>query len=198
MGSSRKILNVEWQPPLPSPALHKRECSATCSARKPNSSSLERELSTGWAPAQDLPTVLLRRATNKKVHSCRVSVTQSIKNLPVMQETRVQSLGQEDPLEKGMATHSSSFAWRVPWIEPGGLQFMRLQRVEHDWETNHYSWFTQVRFLFGWLAMPHNIQDLSFPTVGPTPPAIEVQSPNHRTASEFPIHFFLIVQVVGE
>ena len=54
------------------------------------------------------------------------------KLLHAVQESWVQSLGQEDPLEKGMATHSSSFAWRVPWIEPGGLQFMRLQRVEHD------------------------------------------------------------------
>ena len=46
-----------------------------------------------------------------------------VKNLPGMQETWVQSLGQEDPLEKGMATHSSILAWRVPWKEePGGLQ----------------------------------------------------------------------------
>jgi len=46
-----------------------------------------------------------------------------VKNLPPMQETWVRSLGQEDPLEKGMATHSSTLAWRTPWIEkPGGLQ----------------------------------------------------------------------------
>ena len=45
----------------------------------------------------------------------------------------VQSLGQEDPLEKGMATHSSILAWRIPWTEkPGGLQSMRLQKVSHD------------------------------------------------------------------
>ena len=52
-----------------------------------------------------------------------------------MQETeemRVQSLGQEDPLEEGMATHSSIFAWRIPWTEePGGLQSMKLQRIGH-------------------------------------------------------------------
>ena len=49
-------------------------------------------------------------------------VAQSIKNLPAMQETQVQSLGWEDPLEKGMATHSSILAWRIPWTEePGGL-----------------------------------------------------------------------------
>ena len=50
-----------------------------------------------------------------------------------MQETWVQSLGQEDPLEKGMATHSSIPAWRIPWTEePGGLQFTGSQRIRHD------------------------------------------------------------------
>ena len=50
-------------------------------------------------------------------------VAQMVKNLPAMQETRVQSLGQEDPLEKGMAIHSSILAWRIPWTEePGELQ----------------------------------------------------------------------------
>ena len=55
-------------------------------------------------------------------------VAQLVKNLPAVQETQVFSLAQEDPLEKGMATHSSIPAWRIPWTEePGGLQFMRLQ-----------------------------------------------------------------------
>ena len=55
-----------------------------------------------------------------------------IKNLPEMQETRVLSLGQEDPLEKGMATHSSVLTGRIPWIEePGRLQSMGSQRVGH-------------------------------------------------------------------
>ena len=54
---------------------------------------------------------------------------QMVKNLPAMLETRVQSLGLEDPLEKRMATHSSILAWRIPWTEePGGLQSMGLQR----------------------------------------------------------------------
>ena len=55
--------------------------------------------------------------------SLRASLlAQSVKNLPTMQETWVQSLGQEDPLEKGMVTHSHIFAWRIPWTEePGGL-----------------------------------------------------------------------------
>ena len=56
-----------------------------------------------------------------------------VKNLPAMQETQVQSLGQEDSLKKGMATHSSILAWRISWTEePGGLQPMGLQRVGHD------------------------------------------------------------------
>ena len=60
-----------------------------------------------------------------------------IKNLPAMQEIQVQSLGQEDPLEKGMATHSSIPARRIPWTEePGGLQSMESHRVGHDWVTN--------------------------------------------------------------
>ena len=55
-------------------------------------------------------------------------VAQTVKNLPAMQETRVQSLDQEDPLEKGMANHSSILAWRIPWTgEPGGLQSMGSQ-----------------------------------------------------------------------
>ena len=60
-------------------------------------------------------------------------VAQMVENLPAVQETWVQSLGQEYPLEKGMATHSSILAWRIPWTEePGGLQSMGLQRVRHD------------------------------------------------------------------
>ena len=57
-------------------------------------------------------------------------VAQMVKNLPAMWETKVWSLGWEDPLEKGMATHFSIFAWRIPWTEqPGRLQFMGLKRV---------------------------------------------------------------------
>ena len=66
-------------------------------------------------------------------------VAQMVKNLPAIWETWVQSLGQEDPLEKEMATHSSILAWRIPWIEePGGLQFMGSQRVRHNWATNTF------------------------------------------------------------
>ena len=60
-------------------------------------------------------------------------VVQMVKHLPTMRETRVQSLGQEDPLEKEMATHSSILAWGIPWTEePGRLQSMGSQRGGHD------------------------------------------------------------------
>ena len=56
-----------------------------------------------------------------------------VKHLPAMRETRVQSLGGEDPLENKMTTHSSTLAWTIPWTEePGRLQSMGLQRVRHD------------------------------------------------------------------
>ena len=60
-------------------------------------------------------------------------MAQTIKNLPAVWETQVQTLGQEDPLEKDMATHSSTLSWRIPWTEePGGLQSMGSQRVGHN------------------------------------------------------------------
>ena len=59
-------------------------------------------------------------------------MAQTVKNLPAMQETQVQSVVQEDPLEKGITTHSSILAWKIPWtVESGGLQSMGLQRVGH-------------------------------------------------------------------
>ena len=64
-----------------------------------------------------------------------------VKNLPAMQETWVQSLGWEDSLEEGMATHCSILAWRIPWTEePGGLQFRGSQRVWHDWSNWAHTW----------------------------------------------------------
>ena len=60
-------------------------------------------------------------------------VAQMVKHLPTMRETRAQSLGQEDPLEKEIATHSSTLAWKIPWTEePGGLQSMGSQKVGRD------------------------------------------------------------------
>ena len=60
-------------------------------------------------------------------------MAQMVKNLPIMQESQVQPLGREDPLEKELATRSSILAWSIPWTdEPGRLQFMGLQQVGHD------------------------------------------------------------------
>ena len=65
-------------------------------------------------------------------------VAQTVKNLPAMQETWVQSLGWEDPLDKGMAMHSSILAWRIPRTEePGGLQSMGLQELNTIQQLNH-------------------------------------------------------------
>ena len=60
-------------------------------------------------------------------------IAQMVKNLPAVQETQVQLLGQEDPVEKEMATHSSILAWEIPWAEePGGLQSVGSQRVGYN------------------------------------------------------------------
>ena len=72
-------------------------------------------------------------------------VVQTVKSLPAMRETQVQSLGQEDPLEKEMATHSSILSWRIPWTEePGGLESMGSQKVRHDWVTNTFTFFQTI------------------------------------------------------
>ena len=64
---------------------------------------------------------------------CFMAVAQTVKNLPAVQENLIRSLGWEDPLEKGMATHSSILAWRIPWTEePGRLQSMGAQTVGQD------------------------------------------------------------------
>ena len=64
-------------------------------------------------------------------------VAQTVKRLPTMWETQVRSLGQEDPLAKEMATHSSILAWKIPWMEkPGRLQSMGSQRVGQGWATS--------------------------------------------------------------
>ena len=77
-------------------------------------------------------------------------VAQRIKSLPAMQETLVWSLHWEDPLEKGMATHSSTLIWEISWTEePGRPQSMGLQRVRHDWATNtHTAWWFDLHILW--------------------------------------------------
>ena len=89
-------------------------------------SSLKQNLTTkSWGIYKHTPY------SNRKFGS---PVAQTVKHLPTMRETGVQSLRQEDPLEKEMATHSSILAWKIPRMEePGGLQSMRPQRVGHDW-----------------------------------------------------------------
>ena len=74
---------------------------------------------------------------NRALISWASLVAQIVKNLPAMQETPVQSLSQEDPLEKEIAIQSSILAWEIPWTEePGRLQSMGLQRVQHNWAIN--------------------------------------------------------------
>ena len=69
-------------------------------------------------------------------------VAQRLKHLPPMREAWVRSLGREDPLEKEMAIHSSTIAWKIPWTEePGRLQFTGLQRVGHSWATSPLPFF---------------------------------------------------------
>ena len=97
----------------------------------------------------------MRHNWHRKICSCLVYdfgakcaslLAQTIKNLPAVPETWVQSLSWEDPVETGMATHSSTLDWRIPWTgEPGGPQSLGSQRTKHDWVTNTllvYPWET--------------------------------------------------------
>ena len=71
-------------------------------------------------------------------------VAQMVQNLPIMWDTKVRCLSQEDPLEEGMATHSGILAWRISWTEePGRLQSTGSQRVRHDQATDTFSFFSQ-------------------------------------------------------
>ena len=93
-----------------------------------------------WVPVLYGSFPLTIYFTHGSVYVWASLVAQMVKNLLAMQETWVQFLGQEDPLEEKMATHSSILAWRIPWTEePGGLQSMGWQRVESNWATNSFS-----------------------------------------------------------
>ena len=105
-----------------------------------NSLSPVSSSSTEFIHTQSIPKQYNHRHTHTHTHLSVIPiihvvaflVVQTVKNLPAMQETWIQSLGQEEPLEKGMATHSS-IAWRIPRTEePGRLQSLGSQRVEHD------------------------------------------------------------------
>ena len=74
---------------------------------------------------------MIRRSIQEKVITVEIYIVQSVNNLPAVQETWVQFLGWEDPLEEETATHSSVLAWRIPWTEePGGLQSMGSQESD--------------------------------------------------------------------
>ena len=98
-------------------------------------------------PPEKKPLPSLERKTHFAIPKSKLEImgsswwssllAQRVKCLPTMRETWVQSLGWEDPLEKEMASHSSTLAWKIPWTEkPGRLQSMGLQRVRHDWATS--------------------------------------------------------------
>ena len=81
---------------------------------------------------------------------------QAVKNLPAMQEIWVRSLGQEDPLEEEIATHSSILAWRIPWTEePGGLPSMGWQRVIYNWAANTFTFHFQLYWIRDYLKWSH-------------------------------------------
>ena len=100
-----------------------------------------------------------------KLPNVPAMVAQTVKNLPAMLETQVRSLGRKDILEKGMVTHSSILAWRIPWTEESGsLQFMGSQRVRHDWAANTFNHFNRIFGAFTLCRpMPFSFPRTSFP-----------------------------------
>ena len=118
-----------------------------CSWGHPNSERVVNELTKEWTRKSQYPqnsSFLIGTTSSSKIfmlaglilsYASRGFPGDSVvKDLPAVQEMPVRSLGREDPLEKEMATHSSTLVWRIPWTEePGGLQFMESQRVRHDW-----------------------------------------------------------------
>ena len=118
-------------------------------------------------------------------------VAQTVKRLPTMRETQVQSLDQEDLLEKEMATHSSILAWKIPWIEgPGRLQPMGSQRVRHNWETSlslffhSHIWDEFFHHVFAFFCLPKTdegalvraAKQLNFVFTGRTPDSVIIDS----------------------
>ena len=105
-------------------------------------------------------------------------MAQMVKPLPAIRETRVRSLGWEDPLEKEMATHSSSPAWRIPGMEePGRLQSMGSQRVGHDWEIALH--FTSMKIMATSSKTPYAISRSAAPRT-PAPAAVYCWPYLHR------------------
>ena len=110
-------------------------------------------LEYGWKYKEMQNTILDPWLGRQNFHiKCKLRASlaaQMVKCLPAMRQTRVRSLGWEDPLEKEMATHSSTLAWKIPWTEePGRLQSMGLQRVGHDWATSLSLSFKYIKGVF--------------------------------------------------
>ena len=92
---------------------------------------------TPWTAAHQASLSITNSQSFTQTHVWTSLVAQTVKCLPTMQETWVQSLGQEDPLEKEIATHCSTLAWKIPWVEePGRLQSMGSQNVRLNWVTS--------------------------------------------------------------
>ena len=133
VGSQRAGLEVSWSQPTPSP----RVCHPCPPTRKRLLRSLHARLLIFyfwlcWVFAA-VHGFSLAAATGGSSLLWWASLVAHMIQLPAREETSVRSLGREDPLEEGMATHSSVLAWRNPWTEePGGLQSMRSQRVRRD------------------------------------------------------------------
>ena len=111
-------------------------------------------------------------------------VAQTVKHLSTMQETWVRSLGWEDPLEKEMAIHSRTIAWKIPWTEePGGLQSMGSQRVEHDWVslTDKHDKYNRVYFL------------RKFNKLAPIPYTLSAMWPCHFSIKNWSMFLFLFL-----
>ena len=86
-------------------------------------------------------------------------VAQMLRSPPAVQETQVQSLGQEDPLDKSRATHSSILAWRIPWTEePGGLQSMGSRRVGQDWATDTLIFTSSFSYLNSCVSIAESVK----------------------------------------
>ena len=121
------------------------------------------------------PSIGTGRTVSHEISRITHSLPQGVKNLPARQETQVWSLSQGGPLEKGMATHSSILAWRIPWTkECGQLQSMGPQRVGHDWVVNtHVHFWRKIilnlaeEYCGDWSRSAKTIIDLDCPSLSP-------------------------------
>ena len=146
---------------LPYPSLSPGVCSKSCPLSWWSHPTISSSVVPFSSCLQSFPASVSFSMSHFFTSGCQITgasvsaslVAQRLKHLPAMWETQVRSLGQEDPLEKEIATHSSILAWRITWTEEAdGLQSMGSQRVRHDWVTS-LSLSVSASFL------PMNIQD---------------------------------------